>query len=39
MEIGQRNLELAYGATILIHLVYVTYVVVKYRAAKVRARK
>jgi hypothetical protein len=31
---GEHHLVLAYAATILIHLVYVTFVAVKYRAAK-----
>ena len=34
MDMGHRHLVLAYAATILIHLVYVTYVAVKWRAAK-----
>jgi len=38
MDMGHRHLALAYGATILIHLIYVTYVAVRYRAAKKLAR-
>jgi hypothetical protein len=38
MDIGHRNLYLAYAATIGIHLIYVTYVAIKFRAAKARAR-
>ncbi len=34
MDMGHRHLALAYAATIVIHLVYVTYVAVKYRAAR-----
>jgi len=33
-DIGHRHLVLAYAATILIHLVYLGYVAVKFRAAK-----
>lgn len=38
MDIGHRNLYLAYGVTIGIHLIYLTYVAIQFRAAKVRAR-
>lgn len=38
MDLEHRNLTLAYGATIFIHLAYVTYVAVKYRAAKLREK-
>ena len=34
MDMGHRHLALAYAATIAIHLVYVTYVAIRYRAAK-----
>jgi hypothetical protein len=34
MEMGQRHLILAYTATIVIHLVYLGYVVVKARVGK-----
>jgi hypothetical protein len=34
MDMGHRHLVLAYTATILIHLIYVTFVAVKWRAAK-----
>jgi hypothetical protein len=34
MDMGHRHLVLGYAATILIHLIYVTYVMVKYRATK-----
>jgi len=33
-DIGHRHLVLAYAATILVHLVYLGYVAVKFRAAK-----
>ena len=33
MDMGHRHLILGYAATILIHLVYVAYVAVRYRAA------
>jgi hypothetical protein len=33
-DMGHRHLVLAYAATILIHLVYLTFVGVKFRAAK-----
>lgn len=33
-DMGQRHLVLAYAATIVIHLVYLAYVAVKWRAAK-----
>lgn len=34
MDMGHLHLMLAYAATIGIHLVYLAYVAVKYRAAK-----
>lgn len=34
MDMGHLHLVLAYAATIGIHLVYVTYVAVKWRSAK-----
>jgi len=34
MDMGHRHLVLAYAATILIHVVYVTFVAVKWRASK-----
>lgn len=34
MDMGHLHLVLAYAATIGIHLVYVTYVAVKYRGAR-----
>lgn len=34
MDMGHRHLVLAYAATIVIHLVYMAYVAVKWRAAK-----
>lgn len=34
MDIGHRHLVLAYAATIAIHLIYLTYVAVKFRIAK-----
>jgi hypothetical protein len=34
MDMGQRHLVIAYTATILIHLVYLGFVVVKARAGK-----
>lgn len=34
MDMEHRHLVLAYAATIVIHLVYLTYVAVKFRAAK-----
>lgn len=34
MDMGHRHLAIAYAVTIGIHLVYVTYVMVKWRAAK-----
>ncbi|MGA8531459.1 MAG: hypothetical protein WB622_17200 [Acidobacteriaceae bacterium] len=37
-DIGQRHLVLAYAATIVIHLVYLTFVAARWRAAK-RAEK
>ncbi|HEX3663021.1 MAG TPA: hypothetical protein VHU89_16410 [Acidobacteriaceae bacterium] len=37
-DIGQRHLILAYAATFVIHLVYLSFVAVKWRAAK-RAEK
>jgi hypothetical protein len=37
-DIGQRHLVLAYAATFVIHLVYLTFVAVKWRAAR-RAEK
>jgi hypothetical protein len=37
-DMGQRHLVLAYVATIVIHLVYLSYVAVKWRTAK-RAQK
>jgi cbb3-type cytochrome oxidase subunit 3 len=33
-DMGQRHLVLAYAATIVIHLVYLAYVAVQWRAAK-----
>ncbi len=33
-DMGHRHLVLAYAATILIHLVYLTYVLVKARAVR-----
>jgi len=33
-DMGHRHLVLAYAATIVIHLVYLTFVAIKYRAAK-----
>lgn len=38
MDISQRNLELAYGATIGIHLIYVTYVAIRFRAAQAKEK-
>jgi hypothetical protein len=38
MDMGHRHLVIAYAVTILIHLVYVTFVAVKWRAAKKAAR-
>ena len=38
MDIGDRNLALAYGATIGIHLIYVTFVAIKFRASKAKER-
>jgi hypothetical protein len=38
MDMGHRHLVLAYAATILIHLVYVTFVALKWRAAKKAAQ-
>ena len=35
MDMGHRHLYLGYAATIVIHLVYVAYVAVKYRIARV----
>ena len=37
-DMGHRHLVLAYAATIVIHLVYLTFVAVKSRTAK-RAQK
>lgn len=34
MDMGHRHLVLAYAATIVIHLVYVSYVAIKYRATR-----
>ena len=34
MDMGYRHLILAYAATIGIHLVYVGYVAIKYRATR-----
>ena len=34
MDMGHLHLVLAYAATIGIHLIYATYVAVKYRAAR-----
>jgi hypothetical protein len=34
MDMGHRHLILGYAATLLIHLVYLSYVAVKWRAAK-----
>lgn len=33
-DMGHRHLVLAYTATIVVHLVYLAYVAVKFRAAK-----
>ena len=33
-DMGHRHLVLAYAATIVVHLVYLTYVVLKMRSAK-----
>lgn len=38
MTIGHRDLDLAYGATIGIHLIYVTYVAIRFRASRAKAR-
>lgn len=38
-DIGHRHLVLAYAATIGIHLVYLTYVAVKWRVAKRAAQQ
>ncbi|MFZ0630199.1 MAG: hypothetical protein WA399_16125 [Acidobacteriaceae bacterium] len=38
-DIGHRHLVLAYAATFLIHLVYLTYVTVKWQAAKRAAKQ
>jgi hypothetical protein len=37
-DMAHRHLVLAYTATILIHLVYLTYVAMKFRAAKKDAK-
>jgi hypothetical protein len=34
MDMGHRHLVIAYAVTILIHLVYLTFVAMKWRAAK-----
>jgi hypothetical protein len=34
MDMGHRHLVIAYAVTILIHLIYVTFVAVKWRVAK-----
>jgi hypothetical protein len=38
MDMGHRHLVAAYAVTIVIHLVYVTCVAIKFRAAKKLAR-
>lgn len=37
-DMGHRHLVLAYTATIVIHLAYLTFVAIKYRAAKKTAK-
>jgi hypothetical protein len=37
-DMGHRHLVIAYAATIVIHLVYLGYVAVKWRAAKTLAK-
>lgn len=34
MDMGHRHLVLAYAATIVIHLIYVSYVAIRYRATR-----
>jgi hypothetical protein len=38
MDMGHRHLVIAYAVTILIHLVYVTFVAVMWRGAKKAAK-
>jgi hypothetical protein len=37
-DMGHRHLVLAYAATIVVHLVYLAYVAVRFRAAKSQAK-